>query len=200
MGKLLISGTLLLAGALILVAILAVPAAGDPVWLPFTEHWYEYRTDAKGWGDAVLAAWQSGFVDSAGMHWAGYLATVTTTVEDAFLAQTFQEEGWLGGGDGDSDGAWTWETGPELGWIFWDNGKTLIYSNWAAGQPSGDPAEKCLLKRALVDDGGAWEAEDPLRLHGFFVEYELLAVPVPEGVETGSWGTIKRRFHRASRD
>ena len=179
------------------VLVMVGPSAGVPVYLPLTGHYYEYRADVQTWSNAVGQAWSSSFVDSAGMYWAGYLATVTSAEEDQFLSNAFLEEGWLGGGDGDLDGAWVWETGSETGWVFWDNGQTLLYANWAAGEPSANPEEKCVLKRALQDGGGTWEAEDPMNLHAFFVEYEPVATATPEGIDVRSWGAIKSLFLRS---
>ena len=100
----------------------------------------------------------------------------------------------LGGGDGDRDGAWMWETGAEAGWVFWDNEVTLLYANWGAGEPSPDPEKKCLLKRSLLNDGGTWEAEDPMNLHCFFVEYEPIATAAPPRIGARSWGVVKNSF------
>lgn len=181
----------------VLLLGLAGSAAAEPVYFPTTGHWYEYRADALAWSDAVYQAWSSGYVDPEGHAWIGYLATVTSVEEDAFLADGFGGRGWLGGGDGDVDGAWAWETGPEVGAIFWDDGPTSLYANWAPGEPAADPAEKCLLKRA-PEDGGDWEAESATSLHPFFVEYEMLSTPAPEGIDLRSWGTVKDRFRRPS--
>jgi hypothetical protein len=134
------------------------------------------------------------FVDSSGVTWVGHLATVTSSEEDDFLTTTLGDDGWLAGADLDRDGAWTWEAGDEVGQVFWDNGKTVIYVNWCPGAPSGDPAAICLLKLGSQEDG-EWDAVDAVDVHGFYVEY----VPDPasgvEGtIEATSWGAIKNLF------
>ncbi len=66
----------------------------------------------------------------------GYLATVTSAAENAFLASQFQSSlpatgsAWIGLADDSRIGDWTWVTG-----------EPFSYSNWAAGEPNNPGIE-----------------------------------------------------------
>lgn len=116
-------------------------------------HFYMYvSTPAANWAAAVTAAQ----VSVAGQ--VGYLATVTSAAETAFIATlTGGAAAWVGASDSVTEGAWTWVTGPEAGTQFWSgraagSGGAVVggqYNAWLAGQP---------------DDAGS--NEDCLQLYG----------------------------------
>ncbi|MBR1156234.1 VCBS domain-containing protein [Bradyrhizobium sp. JYMT SZCCT0428] len=118
-------------------------------------HWYRFEGVAKNWFDARDAATVAG----------GYLATVTTAQENQFIwdhidaghpgsvtstglpinpgiEPIVDRSMWIGGSDTATEGVWNWQTGPEAGQVFWDNGSAIpVYSNWLPGEPSNTHAD-----------------------------------------------------------
>src|SRR5690606_9786346 len=82
----------------------------------------------------------------------GYLVTVTSAEENAFVGSKIQGQGWMGAGDAAEDKVWRWLTGPEAGTHFFTQtghnpaganscgvGGAAVggeYVNWAAGEPN----------------------------------------------------------------
>jgi hypothetical protein len=85
-------------------------------WLKNTEngHYYYRSTYRDTWNNLQTAAGQSG----------GYLATVTSAQENAFIYNSVIGGGgdfhWLGGNDADVEGEWRWKGGAENGTQFWE--------------------------------------------------------------------------------
>ncbi|MEQ6391021.1 hypothetical protein RZN22_17185, partial [Bacillaceae bacterium S4-13-58] len=104
---------------------------GKALYFDPTQHFYEF-VEAEGitWHDAKTAASAKSFYGRQ-----GYLATVTTEEENAFVTEKSRGAGWLGASDADSEGVWEWVTGPENGQQFWQgDGDGAItndlYANW----------------------------------------------------------------------
>ena len=86
--------------------------------------------------------------------WArGYLATITSQAENAFLAERFLTSsgglprGWIGGADNDTEGDWLWMDGPEQGVKFY-SGAT------SSGKPvsvNGNVIPTSDFNRVIVD-------------------------------------------------
>jgi hypothetical protein len=119
-----------LAAALIVV-LAAGTASAAPAYWAGNGHYYEAVSGLDigySWYQADAAAQASSF-----MGVAGYLATVTSAEENAFITSTFPEAyyggHWLGGfqpdGSPEPDGGWQWVTG-----------EAWSYTNWAAGEPN----------------------------------------------------------------
>jgi hypothetical protein len=125
--------------------------ANDGV-IPFSgnNHYYE-------WVPANSITWQQAKAQAAsksfnGMQ--GYLVTVTSAAEMAFVNSKLQGQGWMGASDLAYEGTWRWVTGPEgleaggLGRHFSNQSKTGNcsantapgingnYANWAGGEPN----------------------------------------------------------------
>jgi hypothetical protein len=73
----------------------------------------------------------------------GYLATITSSAENEFIAnRVVQLPAWIGASDVEVEGDWVWTGGSENDQSFWE-GDSLgsavngSYANWAVGQPSG---------------------------------------------------------------
>ena len=91
-----------------------------------TTHYYQFveSDGAIDWDDARTAASNSTFFGQQ-----GYLATITSFVENRFLADRFNDgggppAGWLGGSDHSSvstEKKWIWVDGPEAGQRFWQD-------------------------------------------------------------------------------
>src|SRR5205085_11950071 len=74
-----------------------------------TKHFYQYKlTSGITWNDAKKAASLS---VKNGMR--GYLTTITSAAENAFITAKIQGDGWIGASDLAFEGAWRWVTGPE---------------------------------------------------------------------------------------
>lgn len=91
-------------------------------------HWYDIVYLPTGGG----MTWDQAFADAptrSHLGQAGYMATVTSAAEQAFIAGSFTAEAWLGGNDRAVEGAFVWQNGPEAGQAF-------SYTNWGAGEPN----------------------------------------------------------------
>ena len=96
-------------------------------------HYYKFVSGSVNWSAAKTAAAASSFNGLT-----GYLATITSAEENAFIAnKTGGASAWVGGSDDylhinsatgvttfanqtDAEGHWYWVTGPEAGTEFWD--------------------------------------------------------------------------------
>lgn len=122
----------------------------------------------------------------------GYLATITSEVEELFLQSTnafagsVKGEGiraWIGLSDAEAEGIFKWVTGPELG-------QTLTYSDWMGGEPNNTaPGENYVEWRNYPygPGGGAWNdvPSDAWGVNTFMVEVN----PVPEPTTMLLFGT-----------
>jgi len=108
-----------------------------------TGHFYEFVPGSMIWTSAVTAAAAQSYLGLT-----GYLATITSPGENAFLLQKAGGDGWIGASTNGVDGfprTWYWVTGPEAGESFFNNtgagqGTTtamqLPYANWNNGEPN----------------------------------------------------------------
>lgn len=99
-------------------------------------HLYKYISDAGDWNAARTKAEAQSLYGAT-----GYLATITSANENAFVTARLSNAGWMGGNDGAVEGAWRWVTGPENGTQFWtglSGGSTVggNYANWGTGEPN----------------------------------------------------------------
>lgn len=152
-----------------LEASLALPGE---VFFEGNGHLYEVVSSAGTWTAANAAA---GGLTKYGSN--GYLATITSPEENAFVAGRLSSAGWFGASDAASEGDWKWVTGPETGTSFWsgDGSGSVVpgqYKNWATGEPNDSGSnEDC----AQFLSGGSGEWND-LRctvttLPAYVVEY-----------------------------
>lgn len=114
----------------------------DADYLPYTQHFYRFvrQTDIT---------WKQARSSAAGMEYyglQGYLATISSSIENNFIWTKVNGVGWIGGSDEGAEGVWKWVTGPENGTIFWRgaiNGTRVNgeYSNWSSGEPNDSGGE-----------------------------------------------------------
>lgn len=131
---------------------------------------YEYVPTYTTWNAAKAAA------EAMNYHgFAGRLATITSAAEQAAVAALVNPNTYvmIGGSDAGQEGAWRWETGPEAGTLFWQNGATVPgqYANWRPGEPNNaQPNEDYLV----MYQGGWNDSAANAFLHGgYLVEYTL---------------------------
>ncbi len=118
----------------------------------------------------------------------GYLVTITSEAENAFVSERLLGQGWIGASDKETEGVWKWVTGPEAGTQFSDQQITNFcqaitgrsvngqYSNWYEGEPNNCTGEDY----AHFYPGGVWNdypnyvedfPEGTARIMGYIVEY-----------------------------
>ena len=111
-----------------------VISIGDANYLPETDHFYKF-IDAPliSWTDSKAAA------ESLPLYYGrqGYLTTITSAVEAAFVGEQSPKVGWIGGTDneafGTSEGRWIWATGPEQGTVFWNGERMGVHQPMRIG-------------------------------------------------------------------
>ncbi len=141
--------------------------------LPFSEngHFYEFVT-ASGisWTAARDAA-----VTRTLFGLQGYLTTVTSANENAFIFSKLVGQGWMGANDTAVEGDWRWVTGPETDTAFWSgvgDGSAVggEYNNWASGEPNQSGGNE---DYAHFFSTGTWNdfPESNNTISGYIVEY-----------------------------
>ena len=103
-----------------------------------TNHFYEFVPGYYTWQQAKIAAEKR---NHNGLQ--GYLATITSGIENNFIVSNFGVSGWggwIGASDEQKEGIWKWVTGPEKGTVFLQNGKAIGYDNFFTGQPDNNLA------------------------------------------------------------
>jgi hypothetical protein len=106
---------------------LAPMAAQAQVLNPANGHYYLFVGTLVTAEEAFAAAAATSYLGQP-----GYLATVTSADENAFVSDTVAQGAlaWLGGSDsGAAVNDWTWRVGPEAGQAF-------TYTNWSFGEPN----------------------------------------------------------------
>lgn len=151
----------------VLAAGVATGAQAAPVQWAGNGHWYEFIGGSLDWFAARDAA-------EAMVHMgvSGYLATITTAEEQAFLDGLdpgTPNGAWLGGSDAAVEGDWRWVTGPEAGEAF-------TYTNWSPGEPNNSGNEDYVHGWFNPN----WNDVPSTYLTGYVVEFSgTAAVPVP---------------------
>jgi tRNA (Thr-GGU) A37 N-methylase len=139
-------------GSTLSVSVVRAPDVGSVAYNPDNQRYYEFVADKVTWDEARCAAkFVDGKYDAASVRFdkcdetklvprtfnglSGYLATVTSAAENAFVTNRagIGLETWIGGSDeavtrtvvapttdiAGKEGQWRWVDGPEAGLIFW---------------------------------------------------------------------------------
>lgn len=134
-------------------------------------HWYEMSTYRLDWNQARADA-----ASRTHMGLPGYLATLTSAGEAAFIGEFRAPggygSGWLSGSDAAVEGDWRWTDGPEAGRLFWrggPGGTPFGYASWGTGWPNESDY--------LATNYGSWGSYGVAQAEFFYIEY---SAPVPE--------------------
>ncbi len=156
-------------------------------------HFYQYITSAGiSWSSAKTAAAGQTYLGLT-----GYLATITTSSENAFITQKLASDGWIGASDGYSEintatgtttyvdqtaaeGKWYWVTGPEAGTNFSTGNGTPTavssrYMNWNSGEPNNSSANENYAQIFATSSVGKWNDLSGSSQGGYVVEFGGLA-------------------------
>ena len=155
--------------------ISAIP--GGSAYNPDNGHYYQVVGDGTTnytWSTAKTTAEAMSF---NGLQ--GYLATVTSAAENAFILSKVPADAWIGASDAASDGVWKWVTGPEAGTVFSNgNGNPVTvsgqYANWANFEPNGINGTEDYAEFYASGTGfgaGKWNDLNGSGLNYFIVEY-----------------------------
>ena len=145
-------------------------------------HWYDYF-DAGIFVGIGFDAARAAALGSSHQGLQGYLATVTSAQEQAFIQSSFPfllgfgntGSAWLGASDAAVEGEWRWLDGPEAG-------QSFTYTNWLLSQPVNAPGFEdhdllALSINAVVANAPVfygWTSLTPQnRTLGYVVEYGL---------------------------
>jgi len=127
----------------------------------------------------------------------GYLVTLTTPRENAFVAGLLQQAGtdkaWFGGGDEVEEGVWTWKGGAagEQGKVIWRGGADGqvgegALANWREGEPNNVNDEDC----GIIFADGKWNdgtcSMEKASLVVEFGDAPLVEEPEPSPAESPS--------------
>lgn len=141
-----------------------------------TGHCYEFVPGQWTWEQAKVMAENRFYKGSR-----GYLVTITSQGEQDFIVSNFTTTswgGWIGASDAQEEGVWQWETGPETGTVFWDNGEEIGYNNFSSNQPNDfqgqeDYAHLGYFEKDTWNDIGndTSGVKKDHRVVGYYVEY-----------------------------
>ncbi|HEX2622927.1 MAG TPA: putative Ig domain-containing protein [Phototrophicaceae bacterium] len=148
---------------------------------PDNGHYYDFMVADNIHWDTAKA--QASTLNYYGLQ--GYLATVTSASENAFIAAKLVGEGWMGASDdpgqtGSAESHWYWVTGPEAGTEFCVGAEDECipqngaYTNWNEGEPNN-----CCGSENFGHflNGGKWNDYyiDNTSIAGYVVEYGGMA-------------------------
>lgn len=131
-------------------------------------HLYEFVAGSFTWSAAQTAA-----AARTSYGATGYLATITSAPENAFISARMTGDGWIGANDTAVEGTWKWITGPEANTTFWQgtgSGSTVggNYANWNSGEPNQSGDEDCA---ETYVSSGQWNDLPCSATLGYVVEY-----------------------------
>ncbi|MDY0073735.1 MAG: cadherin domain-containing protein [Thauera sp.] len=152
---------------------------GGSAYNPANGHYYEFvEVTNKSWTAAKADAEARTFNGLT-----GYLATITSSAENAFIISKVGGNAWIGGSDAGQENTWTWRGGPEAGQTFYVHGGNNAgrYSTWQSGEPNNSLGSEHYAQIISVNTGslvaGKWNdlsnsgGSDSYTVTGYVVEY-----------------------------
>lgn len=130
-------------------------------------HLYKFISGTINWNNAFTAAQTQ---TAYGVN--GYLATISSSAENAFVSGRLTGDGWIGGADTAVEGVWRWMSGPEAGTNFWNGtggGSSPTYASWAGGEPNQSGEEDCA--QTYVASGNWNDLPCTATVSGYVVEF-----------------------------
>lgn len=86
------------------------------IYDPSTQHMYEVVNH----GSSITATAARSAATARTLNGInGYLANITSSDENSFVAARITQDGWFGASDAGLEGDWVWLDGPESGTLFW---------------------------------------------------------------------------------
>lgn len=139
------------------------------IYDPATQHIYEVVNN----GSSITATAARSAATSRTINGvSGYLANITTSDENTFVAARISQDGWFGASDAGIEGDWVWLDGPESDDLFWRgvaNGTAFGYENWANNEPNQSGDEDC---SQFYANGSGWnDLPCSSTLNYYIVEY-----------------------------
>jgi hypothetical protein len=180
-------------GQVTLSATVRQDLPADTFFNPSNGHFYQRVTTTRSWDNA-----QSNATTRELFGLTGYLVTITSEVEQNFVASLVSaNEWWIGATDRRVEGVWEWVTGPEgeanggVGTIFWaansqsrgQRGTVTVsgtprFAWWDDGNflVGGDEPNSFLLGEdlgVLKGSNGRWKDDDSVEARRALVEFGL---------------------------
>lgn len=159
-------------------------------------HFYELVNSNEDWITAKSNAEAQSYL---GMT--GYLATITSAAENAFIRQLINADAWIGASDefsiintatgtttyidqAASEGNWYWVTGPEKGTMFSVGNISPVtqpgeFANWEVSEPSNTSGEHFGGVYSIGSTPGTWNDLSNAAVLPYIIEYGgMLSDPI----------------------
>jgi uncharacterized repeat protein (TIGR02543 family) len=140
---------------------------GDKLPFEVNGHFYDFIVGSYTWEQARIDA-MSPAREYFGIQ--GYLATITSADENAFIVSKLKETGWIGFSDALTEGQWRWVTGPEAIAIN-QTPYPFTYTNWNQGEPNNSNNEdyaQIFFNSSIL---GLWNDLNGTQTLGYVIEY-----------------------------
>lgn len=166
-------------------------------------HFYEYVSTAGSWTTAKSSAAARTY-----LGYTGYLATITSASENAYIRQVLNADAWIGSSDertqintatgtstyanqSAAEGNWYWVTGPEAGTMFSVGNNSPVtqsgqYANWNSGEPNNVGSEHYGEIYSSGSNPGAWNDLPNGVSLGYIVEYGGLGTDPVQNISTNT--------------